>query len=148
MIFCAIFLCGCEPSPKPKTVNEYLLQQKKAWNKYVSKPCDITERVNNTHLVEVYNAYVKDVRASTWDGSDLAGDNNENVKNFAVIVVCEWQGDGFVNSSRGSTEVAYLYRVNGEDLEYIDSRISSKDALINTSEPTFWAGVAVLPFLL
>ena len=106
----------------------------------------INQLVEAAHLtVTVTEAYVSDVRASTKDGSNLAGRNGSNIKNAKIYITTRWDGNIHKN---GKTVVELSYERVRDEWKVMDAKIVETDALVTTTDPDFWykvgVGIAIL----
>ncbi len=98
----------------------------------------LKKRIENAHItVTVTSTKVVRVDVATIDGSELAGENDKNVKSKSALIRFNWQG--IVDP--GYTDLLITHDVVNDRW---DSKIDYTTAIFNTEDPDFWWDVGVL----
>lgn len=101
----------------------------------------IKQLVETAHVtVTLTEAYVSDVRATTKDGSNLAGRNGSNIKNTKIYITTRW--DGFLHKN-GKTVVELSYERVRDEWKVMDAKIVETDAWVDITDSKFWYKVGV-----
>ena len=119
------------------TVNWCREKMEKELNEKLSQSDNpIVKKVEAAHgTVDVTQAYVSDLSITTKDGSDIAGEHGENIRNISCIITTRW--DGYIHKN-GTTVVRITWEnINGK-LQVTNAKIIRTDALINMEDPAFW----------
>lgn len=98
----------------------------------------VRQRIENSHLVSVTSAHVYHVQVVTFDGTALAGRNDENVMLVKASIYFNWEG--MVNT--GHTILEFTLDTRAQRVT--ESRIVETTALINLEDPELWFDVGCI----
>ena len=140
VLFILLMICSSSRSQHPQrrqTVDEWSSQAIAAFNAELAKPdSPIRQRIEAAHLtVNVIDAEVLSLKASTRDGSDYA-DDGENIETFTIRIKFTWDG---VLQKDGYTVLEMAYDMDNGKL--VKSDIIDTNAAFNTEDPSFWFDV-------
>lgn len=140
VVLVLLFAICSGPSRKPpETIEDARTQAIAFFNEELSNPnCEVRKRIENAHLtVTVKSAYVVRCEMETLDGSNLVGEDGENIRSMMVLLRFEWEG--WID--KGYTDL----RVDFDMLnKRASSRIDYTTAMINAEDPELWYDVGYL----
>lgn len=100
--------------------------------------------VEEAHVsVTAKSATVKSCSADTIDGSDLAGQNDENISRVYLCVTVKW--DGILHKD-GYSDVSIV--IDAQQDQIIEAAITDSNAAVNINDPEFWKGIGEMGAIL
>lgn len=125
---------------KERTVDDYKAEIIQSVNEDLAKAdSKLKKRIEDAHLtVTVKSTCIVRCDVTTFDGSDKAGKDDDNIDKVSVLVRFNWEGQ-FLGS--GYTDLLIAYDVHNDRL--LKSEIDHTTAIINVEDPNFWWDVGV-----